>query len=145
MVLLDIYIIVGFHISLFCSFDLAEVTIWVVSWNRGIPPNHPFLDGSSSINEPFWGSPISGNHQMVLEIHILRCLRSPRGQIGGLFQVGDEDGKKLKTRRMVTLGVKWTGSGIWGYQKIAEWFMREISCTNGWFSGTRCSTISGGS
>ena len=25
------------------------------------PPNHPFIDGFSIVNHPFWGSPIDGN------------------------------------------------------------------------------------
>ena len=29
----------------------------VVSWNRGTPSHHPFLDGIFSINHPLWGYP----------------------------------------------------------------------------------------
>ena len=32
-----------------------------VSWKRGIPLNHPFIDGFYIINQAFWGSPIYGN------------------------------------------------------------------------------------
>ena len=35
----------------------------VVSWNRGTPKSS-ILMGISIINQPFWGSPIYGNHHM---------------------------------------------------------------------------------
>ena len=34
----------------------------VVSWNRGTPQSSKFWSGFSSINKPFWGSPIDGTH-----------------------------------------------------------------------------------
>ena len=28
----------------------------------GVPPNHPFIDGFSTINHPFWGTPVYFTH-----------------------------------------------------------------------------------
>ena len=42
----------------------------IASWGFpkiGVPPNHPFLIGISIINHPFWGIPIFGNTQLVVE------------------------------------------------------------------------------
>ena len=43
-----------------------------VSKNSGTP-NHPFLIGFSSINHPFWGTPILGNTHMFKmdDLHML--------------------------------------------------------------------------
>ena len=49
---------------------LSHEILWLqldVSENSGFPPKSSILIGFSIINHPFWGTPIFGNTQLVVE------------------------------------------------------------------------------
>ena len=60
--------------SVFAKFKFPLVSHMEVSWNRGTPSHHPFLDGIfHEINQPFGGTPISGNPHISTIYHVFWC------------------------------------------------------------------------
>jgi len=46
---------------------VCQPVIWVFP-KIVVPPNHPFLIGFSTINHPFWDTPIFGNTHTLISI-----------------------------------------------------------------------------
>ena len=53
--------LMGFHEQLLLIVFFGFIVICsYVCWYRGTPSHHPFIDGISLLNQPFWGTPNNG-------------------------------------------------------------------------------------
>ena len=72
-------------LSSYCM-SISPLFIWRFP-EIGVPPNHPFIDGFSSMNHPFWGSPIYGSPQTPSFVILHHVFLNPQqvlmGKVGG--------------------------------------------------------------
>ena len=54
----------------------------------GVPPDHPFGFGFSSINRPFWDTPILGNLRIYIYIYYLSCRTTYITLVVGVITLG---------------------------------------------------------